>query len=37
MLLVGVIEVVAGVIVAVRPLIGAYIVAAWLSPSSSTY
>jgi uncharacterized membrane protein HdeD (DUF308 family) len=30
MLLVGVIEVVAGVIVAVRPLIGAYIVAAWL-------
>ena len=30
MLLVGVIEVVAGVIVALRPRIGAYIVAAWL-------
>ena len=30
MLLVGVIEVVAGVIVAVRPRIGAYVVAAWL-------
>ena len=30
MLLVGVIEIIAGVIVAVRPRIGAYIVAAWL-------
>lgn len=30
MLLVGVIEVVAGILVAVRPQIGAYVVAAWL-------
>lgn len=30
MLLVGVVEVVAGLIVAVRPRIGAYIVSAWL-------
>ena len=30
MLLVGVIEVLAGVVVAIRPRIGAYIVAAWL-------
>jgi hypothetical protein len=30
MLLVGVIEIIAGIIVAVRPRIGAYVVAAWL-------
>lgn len=31
MLLVGVVEIVAGVLVAVRPQIGAYVVAAWLA------
>ncbi len=31
MLLVGVVEIVAGVVVAVRPRIGGYLVAAWLS------
>jgi len=31
MLLVGVIEVLAGVVVAIRPRIGAYVVAAWLA------
>jgi hypothetical protein len=31
MLVVGVVEVVAGLIVAVRPRIGAYVVAAWLA------
>jgi hypothetical protein len=31
MLMVGVIEIVAGVLVAVRPAIGAYVVALWLA------
>jgi hypothetical protein len=31
MLVVGVVEIVAGVLVAVRPRIGAYVVAAWLA------
>ena len=30
MLLVGVIEIIAGIIVAIRPRIGAYVVSAWL-------
>jgi uncharacterized membrane protein YphA (DoxX/SURF4 family) len=36
MMVIGVIEIIAGILVAIKPRIGAYIVAAWLCESSLT-